>query len=89
MSKPQEKPSALKRDNPALKKMKFTNCFKFFWSHFCRPGSGSKPDPDPQHWFVGNFFVIFVLFSQSRCPDCKQLIPDFVMDEHVEDCPGR
>ncbi len=55
--------------------------------NFCR-SFFAVLNPDPQHWFVGIFFIV-LLFSQSRCPDCKQLIPDFVMDEHVEDCPGR
>jgi hypothetical protein len=39
----QEKISALKREHPALQKMKFINFFYFF-GHFCPPGSGSK-DP--------------------------------------------
>jgi hypothetical protein len=33
-SKLQEKPSALQRDHPALQKLKFTNCFIFFWVIF-------------------------------------------------------
>ena len=40
MSKLQEKPSALKREHPALRKMKFLNLI-FFVGHFCPPGSGS------------------------------------------------
>jgi hypothetical protein len=41
MSTLQEKPSALKREHPALQKMKLVNFFKFF-GHFCPPGSGSR-----------------------------------------------
>jgi hypothetical protein len=57
----QEKPSALTRKHPPLKKMKFLNCFIFFWAIFalldlyrvCGSGSGdsiesgSNPNPDP------------------------------------------
>jgi hypothetical protein len=61
----QEKPSAIKREHPALQKMKFINYFIFFWLIFalldphpdCKSGSGygsrdpieSGSDPDPQH----------------------------------------
>ncbi len=52
-SKLQEKPSALKREHPALQKMKFINCFIFFWVFFSlldqgphliriRPGCGIR-----------------------------------------------
>ncbi len=54
MSKPQEKPSALKRGYPALHNMKFLNFFSIFVAHFCPPvswfgsndliESGSNPD---------------------------------------------
>jgi hypothetical protein len=47
MSKLQEKPSALKREHPALQKMKFIYKKFYVVGHFCPPGSGS--DPDPQH----------------------------------------
>ncbi len=56
-------PSALKREHPALKKIKFINCFLFFWVIFalldldpdqdCESGSGSRDpieygsNPDP------------------------------------------
>jgi hypothetical protein len=36
-----EKPSALKREHPALQKMKLIICFIFFWAIFV------KLDPDP------------------------------------------
>jgi hypothetical protein len=59
MSKLQEKPSVLKREYPALQKMKFINFFSMFVGHFCPSGSGygsrdpiesgSNPDVDPQH----------------------------------------
>ncbi len=35
------KPSALKREHPALQKMKILSFFQFFLGHFCPPGSGS------------------------------------------------
>jgi hypothetical protein len=66
MSKLQEKPSALKIEQPALQKMKFINFFLRLWVIFAFPDpnmdpdtdpgtpieSGSNPDtdPDPQHW---------------------------------------
>jgi hypothetical protein len=37
----QEKPSALKREHPALKRMKFITFFVFV-GHFCTPGSRLK-----------------------------------------------
>jgi hypothetical protein len=62
-SKLQEKPSALKREHPALQQLKFISFFSIFVSHFCLPGSGSgshrvripiesgsNSDPDPDHW---------------------------------------
>jgi hypothetical protein len=52
----QDKSSALKREHPVLKIMKFINLFSIFMGHFCPPGpwSGSNPDtdPDPQHCFA-------------------------------------
>jgi hypothetical protein len=68
MSKLQEKPSALKREHPALQKKKFSNFFSMFAVHFALldpvpdtdPGnpieSGSNPDPDLQHCYVGVFY---------------------------------
>jgi hypothetical protein len=38
----QEKPSALKREHPALQKMKISVLFSIFLGHFCPPGSGSE-----------------------------------------------
>jgi hypothetical protein len=43
-SKQQEKPSALKREHPALKKI---NLLTFFYCIFLL-------DPDPQHWIPGS-----------------------------------
>ncbi len=40
----QEKPSAFKRDHPALQDMKFLNFFLFLWVIFAL----LDPDPDPQ-----------------------------------------
>jgi len=40
MSKLLKKPSAVKREHPALKNMKFL-IFSIFVGHFCPPGSGS------------------------------------------------
>jgi hypothetical protein len=61
MFKLQKKPSALKREHPALQNMKFLN-FSTFVDQFCSPGSGSTdpiesgsnpgPGPDPKHWVV-------------------------------------
>jgi hypothetical protein len=56
-----EKPSALKREHPSLKKMKFINFLLFLWVIFSlldpdhESGSGSRDPvefvsiPDPQH----------------------------------------
>ncbi len=67
-SKLQEKPSAHKREHPALQKMKFINFFPFCRSflpswirfriqgpHWIRIQSGY--DPDPQHWFELAYFT--------------------------------
>ncbi len=43
-SKLQEKPSALKREHPALKNMKFLKLFLFLWVIF------ALQDPDPLTW---------------------------------------
>jgi hypothetical protein len=49
MSKLQEKPSALKREHPALQKMKFINFFLCLWIIFALldtdPWTPLKPDP--------------------------------------------
>jgi hypothetical protein len=66
MSKLQKKPSALKREHPALQNIKFLNFFLFLWVIFALPDpdsesgfgygstdlieSGSNPDADPKHW---------------------------------------
>ncbi len=42
-SKLQEKPSALKREHPALQNFKFLPFFPIFEGHF------ALPDPDPKH----------------------------------------
>ncbi len=42
MSKLQKKPSALKREHPALQNMKFLKFFSVFVGHFCPPGSGFR-----------------------------------------------
>ncbi len=53
MSKLQEKPSALKRKYPALKKRKFMNFFLFLWAVVALldpdtdPGTQLNPDTDP------------------------------------------
>ncbi len=57
MSKLQEKPSVLKRDHPAFKKMKFINFFLCLWVIFALldPDTylGTPLDPDPQYWLSG------------------------------------
>jgi hypothetical protein len=59
-----KKPSAFKRENPPLQKMRFINLFLCLWVIFalldpdpdCESGFGygsrdpSNPDPDPLHW---------------------------------------
>jgi hypothetical protein len=44
-----EKPSALKREHPALQKMKFINCFQFIWAIFAL----LDPDTDLYGTWVG------------------------------------
>jgi hypothetical protein len=47
--KKQEKTSGFKREHPALQKMKFINCFQFFWVTIAlldsEPGTPLNPDP--------------------------------------------
>ncbi len=51
-----EEPSALKRDHPALQKIKFINCFQFLWVFLpsCIRIADTNPlnwlNPDPKHW---------------------------------------
>jgi hypothetical protein len=57
----QEKPSALKREHPALQNMKFLDFFQFLWVLFAlldpdsgstdliESGSNPELDPDPKH----------------------------------------
>jgi hypothetical protein len=58
VSKLQEKPSALKREQPALQKVKFFNFFLCLWVIFAilDPDPDTDPGtpfyPDPQHWVV-------------------------------------
>jgi hypothetical protein len=69
MSKLQEKPSALKKAQPALQNMKFLSLFSIFVGNVCPPWSGygsafstliwiqrtkSNVDPDPQHWQINS-----------------------------------
>ncbi len=44
--KRKKKASALKREHPAIQKIKFINFFQFFKVIFAL----LDPDPDPQHW---------------------------------------
>ncbi len=52
-SKQKEKPSALKREHPALQNMNFLNFF-YFVGHFCSPGSGSKSADLIECWNSSN-----------------------------------
>ncbi len=55
MAKLQGKPLALKRERPALSKIKFINFFLFLWVIFALLDRIririANPDPDPQHWW--------------------------------------
>jgi hypothetical protein len=55
----QEKPLALKREHPALQKMKFMNFFLYLWVIF------ALLYPDPQHcmWVILSNFVICSFFE--------------------------
>jgi hypothetical protein len=46
MSKLQENPSALKREHPALQKIKFINFFLCLWVILALPNPDCNPDPD-------------------------------------------
>jgi hypothetical protein len=88
MFKLQEKLSALKRNHPALQKMKFIKCFWVIFAHLDRgpdcesgaPGSGSRDpiesgtDRDPQQWFV-RFKIVenFLYLLVGEGISCLQL----------------
>jgi hypothetical protein len=54
------KPSAFKREHPALQKIKFINFFLYVCVIFALldpdtdPGTPLNPDPDPEHWKKGD-----------------------------------
>ncbi len=50
MSKPQQKPSALKREHPEIQNMKFLNFFLFLWVTFAL--LDPDPDTDPLTWLI-------------------------------------
>jgi hypothetical protein len=64
MSKLQEKPSALKREHPALQKMTFILFFLCLWVIFALldPDPGIPLNPDPQHW---NSYIFFCLQARN------------------------
>ncbi len=95
MSKLQEKPSALKRDHPPLKKIKFVNFFLCLWVIF------ALLDPDPQHWeeWIGLFgswtwYIVFRLGSDHFCAEMwASILPAggsrmFAPSLPVRLCPG-
>jgi len=60
LSKLQEKPSAFRREHPALQMMKLINCFLLFYTflgHFCPPGSGSG-------FWIHGFRALFISSNQ-------------------------
>jgi hypothetical protein len=71
MSNLQEKPSALKRENPTHQNIKFLNFFLLLWAFFAlldpdpESGSGftglieSASIPDPKHWQFVDFLKKF------------------------------
>jgi hypothetical protein len=64
MSKLQKKPSALKREQPALHKMNFFFFFSTFVGHFCPPGSGSgSRDPIESGYGSGSTTLIAITGS--------------------------
>ncbi len=65
MSKLQKKPLALKRGHPTLKTWTFTIFFSTFVGHFCPPGFGSNPDPDPQPWLQIHDILVRIQIRES------------------------
>jgi hypothetical protein len=102
MSKLQEKPSALKREHPALPKNEFYELFSKFVGHFCPPGSGygsKEPiESDPQHCFLGfSFYGYCVCTGRAAvlhyCADwvrvgLHQAHSHQQGEEDIHDCPS-
>jgi hypothetical protein len=75
----QKKPSALKKEHPALQSMIFLN-FSIFVGHFYPPGcgsgtdlteSGSNPEPEPKHWLAGKTAYLYA----PHCISAARTIP--------------
>ncbi len=88
-SKLQGKPSALKREHPALQKKKFNNFLQLLWDFFALmdpdPGAPLNPDPVRIHntdfWLPETIFLL--LFKRPYKMDlyrtqCKYFYPDAV-----------
>jgi hypothetical protein len=65
----QEKPSALKREHPALEEMKFINSFAIFLG-FYPPGSRSNPDPDTDKINPSNAAFLLTSLRDMLIPIC-------------------
>ncbi len=80
MVKLQEKPLALKREHPALQKMKFIHFFLFLWVIFVL--LDPDPDPDPQHREKSRKTQHTDdrqhNACKGKCPSCRRPIPDWV-----------
>ncbi len=77
-SKLQEKPSALKREHPALQKIKcVTNCFIFLWVIYAPIESGSNPNP--QQWLA---YITYVYYLPLPVHFNKKVQPKYGMSVH-------
>jgi hypothetical protein len=66
-AKLQEKPTALKREHPALQNMKFLYFFLFLWVIFALldpdPAIPINADPEPKPWYSACAVMIFTDFQ--------------------------
>ncbi len=62
------------REHPALQKIKYINFF-YFVGHFCPPGSGSNPDPDPVPQHCNQVYQVYrVTIGRLRISNLRKAL---------------